>query len=392
MSGEIRSAILAAVEARQKDILDLSRRIHADPETAFQEFRTSRLLKSVLSAEGFAVSGAGDDLPTAFRAARRLGADKPCLAFTAEMDALPGLGHACGHNIIAAAATYAAVILKSVLPSAFRGTVEVIGTPAEEAGSGKVRMLDHGVFSSSDVVLQVHAHSLDTVVCQAMARRTLVVEYFGKAAHAAAAPQDGINALDALVLFYQSAALLRARFPAGCLFHGIIEEGGKAANIIPDYARGRFSLRADSMAKVANLWKMIAASAESAAAATGCRVKIEEAGPSATTFRRNAVLEDLFAGLFEDRGRAQPRRFRETYGSTDLANVSQAVPAIELMIKASDFPIHTEEFARAAAGEDGDKALLDGIFFLAYGGYRLLTEPDLLARVRRAFQESPGGM
>ena len=244
------SPILKAVEAREKDILALSRRIHADPETAFQEFRTSRLLKSVLAAEGFAVSGAGDDLPTAFRAVLRLGADRPRLTFTAEMDALPGLGHACGHNIIAAAATYAAVVLKSVLPPDLHATIEVLGTPAEEAGSGKVRMIKNGAFSVSDVVLQVHAHSLDTVVCQAMARRTIVVEYFGKAAHAAAAPQDGINALDALVLFYQSAALLRARFPAGCLFHGIIEEGGRAANIIPDYARGRFSLRADTTAKI----------------------------------------------------------------------------------------------------------------------------------------------
>lgn len=391
MSGDIRAAIQEAVAARRSDILDLSRRIHADPETAFQEFRTSRLLKDVLSAEGFEISGAGDDLPTAFRAALRLGADKPRLTFTAEMDALPGLGHACGHNIIAAAATYAAVILKSVLPRNVRGVIEVLGTPAEEAGSGKVRMMDQGVFSSSDVVLQVHAHSLDTVVCQAMARRSLVVEFFGKAAHAAAAPQDGVNALDALVLFYQSASLLRSRFPPGCLFNGIIEEGGKAANIIPDYARGRFSLRADSMAKAGHLWRLLTAAAEAAAAATGCRVKMEEPGPAATTFRRNAVLEDLFAGLFEERGRMQPRKLRQSYGSTDLANVSQAVPAIELMIKASDFPIHTEGFAAAAAGEGGDKALLDGIYFLACGGSRLLIEPDLLGRVRRAFLENAGG-
>jgi amidohydrolase len=391
MTKDIRLAIREALEAREKEILDLSRRIHADPETAFQEFRTSRLLKSVLSAEGFAVSGAGDDLPTAFRAAHRLGADRPCLTFTAEMDALPGLGHACGHNIIAAASTYAAVVLKSVVPPDLRGTIEVVGTPAEEAGSGKVRMIRNGAFSASDAVLQMHAHSLDTVVCQAMARRTLVVEYFGKAAHAAAAPQDGINALDALVLFYQSAALLRSRLPAGCLFHGIIEEGGKAPNIIPDYSRGQFSLRADSTAKAEKLLELITASAESAAAATGCRVKIDEPGTAATTFRRNAVLEDLFAGLFEERARTQPRKLRETYGSTDLANVSQVVPAIELMVKASDFPIHTEEFARAAAGAGGDRALLDGIYFLACGGFRLLTEPDLLARVQQAFLENADG-
>ena len=376
------------IEIRRADILELSRRIHADPELAFQEVRASRLLQDVLSAEGFAVSQATDSLPTSFRAVARLSADRPRVIFTAEMDALPGLGHACGHNIIAAAGTYAAIILKSVAGPDAGGAIEVVGTPAEERGSGKVRMIQDGVFANSDVVLQVHPHSLDTVVGQALARRTLVVEYFGKKAHAAAAPLEGINALDALVLFYHSAALARAEFPAGCLFHGIIEEGGQAPNIIPDYSRGRFSLRADTMPKLEALVEQVTAQARSAAAAIGCRCQVTEPGPGVTTFRRNAVLEDLFAGLFEDRGRSDPRKTRESYGSTDLANVSQVVPTIEPLIKASDFSIHTEEFARDAVGAGGERALLDGVFFLACGGARILTEPHLLDRIRRTFLEA----
>ena len=203
------------------------------------------------------------------------------------MDALPGLGHACGHNIIGAAGTYAAVILKSVLGHDLVGTIEVVATPAEERGSGKVRLVREGLFETSDVVLQIHPHMLDTVICQALARRTLVVEFFGRKAHAAAAPREGRNALDALVLFYHAAALPRTKLPPGTLFHGIIEAGGEAPNIIPDYARGRFSLRADAMPKLERLVDEVRRLAEKAAADTGCRVEIAEPGPGVTTFRRN---------------------------------------------------------------------------------------------------------
>ena len=383
------AGIAEEIERRRAEILDLGRRIHGDPELAFQEVRTSGLLQSVLSTEGFTVSPATPSLPTSFRAVYRLSADRPRLTFTAEMDALPGLGHACGHNIIAAAGTYAAIVLKSVIGPEVGGTIEVVGTPAEEMGSGKVRMIEDGVFEDSDVVLQVHPHTLDTVVGQALARRSLIVEYFGKKAHAAAAPGEGINALDALVLFYHSAVLPRTKLPAGCLFHGVIEKGGQAPNIIPDYARGRFSLRADTMPKLEIFLEQVTALARAAAAATGCRYQVTEPGPGVTTFRRNLTLEDLFAGLFEDRGRLDPRKIRESYGSTDLANVSQMVPTIELLVKASDFPTHTEEFARDVVGARGELALLDGVFFLACGGFRILTEPRLLDRIRQYFLEVP---
>jgi len=376
------------IERRRRDILDLSRRIHKDPELAFEEIRTSRLLQSILSAEGFDVSPAGS-LPTAFRAVHRLSTERPRVTFTAEMDALPGLGHACGHNIIAAAGTYAAIVLKSVLSHEVGGVIEVVGTPAEERGSGKIQMIRDGVFENSDVVLQIHPHSLDTVVGQALARRSLAVEYFGKKAHAAAAPREGINALDALVLFYHAAALPRTKLPTGCLVHGIIEEGGQAPNIIPDYARGRFSIRADTMPKLEALFKQVSALAHAAAAATGCRCEVSELGPGVATFKRNSVLEDLFAGLFEDRGRPDPGKIREFYGSTDLANVSRVVPTIEPLVKAGEFPIHTEEFARDVGGAGGERALLDGLFFLACAGARILTEPHLLDRIRRDFLENP---
>lgn len=387
---DIKARIAKAVEERREAILDLSRRIHADPELAFEEVRTSRLLGSLLAAEGFDVSPATDALPTSFRAAHCFSAPGPRVTFTAEMDALPGLGHACGHNIIGTAGTYAAIVLKSVMGGDGPGAIEVVGAPAEERGSGKVRLIQDGVFAGSDVVLQIHPHSLDTVVGQALARRTLVVEFFGKKAHAAAAPNEGRNALDALVLFYHAAALPRAKHPPGTLFHGIIEAGGEAPNIIPDYARGRFSLRADSMAKLDRLVGEVEGLVERAAAETGCRSNIAEPGPGVTTFRRNRVLEEIFAGLFEERGRTAPVKVRESYGSTDLANVSWAVPTIEPLVKASDLPIHTEGFARDAVAAGGERALLDGVYFLAAAAARILTEPALLARIREDFRAKAG--
>lgn len=383
---DTRADIARAVEERRAAILDLSRRIHADPELAFEEIRTSRLLQSVLLDEGFDISPTAEALPTSFRAAFGPSGEGPRVTFTAEMDALPGLGHACGHNIIGTAGTYAAIVLKSVLGPSLPGTIEVVATPAEERGSGKVRLIQEGVFAGSDVVLQIHPHSLDTVVGQALARRTLVVEFHGRKAHAAAAPQAGANALDALILFYHEAVLPRTKLPAGALFHGVIESGGEAPNIIPDYARGRFSLRADTMPKLDRLVDEAKCLADKAAAATGCRAVVSEPGPGVTTFRRNRVLETIFAPLFVERGRSDPEKVRVSYGSTDLANVSWVAPTIEPLIKASDSPIHTEGFARDAVAEGGERALLDGVYFLAAAAARILTEPGLLDRIRADFE------
>ncbi len=380
-----KSDIRGALAERQERILALSHRIHAEPELAFEEHKTSALLRETLAAEGFTIEPGPAALPTAFRALCRGRAVQPCLTFTAEMDALPEIGHGCGHNIIAAAGVYAPIVLALALGADFPGCLQVIATPAEERGSGKVTLLEAGAFAGSAVVLQMHPHSLDTVICQAMARRTLVVEYFGRKAHAAAAPQEGLNALDAMVLFYQSAALARQQFPPGCLFHGIIEQGGSSANVIPDYTRGRFSLRAERMESLELLEQRIRACAAAAAEATGCRVGLKHSGHEVSAWRRNRALEDLFAALFESIGRKEPRRLRRSFGSTDLASVSQAVPTIEIFVKASDQPIHTDGFARDAAGAGGDRALLDGVFLLASAGCRLLQEPALLEEVRASF-------
>jgi len=187
------------------------------------------------------------------------------------------------------------------------------------------------------------------------------------------------------VLFYHSLILRPGRLPAGCLLHGVIDKGGEAPNVIPDFARGRFSFRADAMSKVEPGLEVIRNAARAAAEATGCTHDVNETGPAASTYKRNTELESLFAGLLERRGRRDPVKFREAYGSTDLANVSRVCPTIELLVKAGENPIHTEGFARDAASKSGDRALLDGVFCLAAAGCRLMAEPGLRERVRKAF-------
>ncbi|OGD23700.1 MAG: hypothetical protein A2Y70_05110, partial [Candidatus Aminicenantes bacterium RBG_13_64_14] len=340
---DIYAAVEAEIERRRGEILALSHEIHARPELSFEEKETSLLLQATLEREGFAVSAGTGGLETAFRAvAEGAGGGcvggRPRLIYTAEMDALPGLGHGCGHNIIAAAAVWSAAVLKTVMGGTLEGSVEVVGTPAEERGSGKVALIEAGVFDGADAVLQMHPHALDTVVGQAMARRSLSVEFFGRKAHAAAAPGEGRNALDALVLFYHSLILQPGKLPAGCLLHGVIEEGGEAPNIIPGLARGRFSFRTDAMSKVEPGLNMIREAARAAAATTGCTQAVTETGSAATTSKRNAELENLFAALLERRGRKDPVKLRTAYGSTDLANVSHVCPTIEIMVKAGTNP------------------------------------------------------
>ncbi len=244
------NVVESEIERHRAEILALSREIHARPEPAFEEHEASRLLRSVLERNGFAVVTGIGGLPTAFRAKAIKDSNRPRIVYTAEMDALPGLGHACGHNIIGTAAVWSAALLKGLLGDGLQGTIEVVGTPAEERGSGKAALIEAGVFDDADAVLQIHPHALDTVISQAMARRSLTVEFFGKTSHAAAAPQEGRNALNALILFYHALILSPGRFPPGCLFHGVIEKGGEVPNVIPDFARGRFSFRADAMSKI----------------------------------------------------------------------------------------------------------------------------------------------
>jgi len=267
---DLKKRAVEEIDAHRDQLIELSLRIHANPETAFQEAKAAGWLSDYLEAEGFAVERGICRLDTAFRAS--YGDGRPRVAFLAEYDALAGIGHGCGHNIIAAASVGAAVAVKSIIPET-GGTVAVIGTPAEEAAGGKVFMASRGAFDDLDVAMLVHPGNRDAAVTYALACLELSVQYFGRAAHAAARPEAGINALDALVIAYNSVSALRQHIRESARIHGIITDGGQAVNVVPERSAASFLLRAEDDDYLEELKEKVLACFRAGAEATGARLE-----------------------------------------------------------------------------------------------------------------------
>lgn len=386
----LKSKVRAVVDAEAAPLLALSHQIHAHPEVAFQEVQASGWLADYLEGHGFAVERGLCDLPTAFVA--RKGSGAPVVAFLAEYDALPGIGHGCGHNIIGTASAGAGVALAAALAPG-EGTVVVFGTPAEEGGAGKVIMLRGGAFAGIDVAMEIHPSGhRDLDGLQAVARATVTVAFHGRASHAASAPEQGINALDALVLGYMGVAQLRQHIRPSERIHGIITDGGLAPNIVPAYAAGRFYVRARTERELEPLKERVLACFRAGAEATGARLEAtwtaEQTSelwtnePLAAAYRANAAA--LGRTVLESRTLAI-----STVGSTDVGNVSKAVPTIHPMIRISDHPVagHSLELTAAAASPLGDQAVLDGAKALAMTGADVIADPSLLEAARRAFAD-----
>jgi amidohydrolase len=382
----VKQQVCAVVEREREALLELSHRIHANPETAFQEYQASAWLADYLEAHGFTVERGAYGIPTAFVARR--GTGRPAVAFMAEYDALPGIGHGCGHNIIGTASAGAGVALASVLEQT-GGSVVVFGTPAEEGGSAKVTMVRRGCLEGIDVAMMVHPSGRrDVDGSPVVARATFEVEMFGRAAHASSAPDQGINALDALVIGYMGIAALRQHIPPTARLHGIITDGGQAPNIVPAHAAGRFYVRARTERELEELKERALNCFRAGALATGARMEyrwINEQTSELWTSEALAVCYRANAarlGRTVLNGREAPPM---PTGSTDMGNVSKVVPAIHPMICISDTPIpsHSLEMAAAAAGPLGDKAVLDGAKALAMTGVDVLMRPEVLAAARR---------
>jgi amidohydrolase len=376
----LKDAVRAAVDARRGELLGLSHAIHARPELAFEEHEASRLLVEVLRGQGIAVRPGAYDLPTAFVA--EFGPqDAPCVALLAEYDALPAIGHACGHNLIATAAVGAGLAL-AALGTGLPGRVRVLGTPAEEHGCGKELMARRGAFEGVDAVLMIHPAGINLVTMPCIAMAELEVVFHGVAAHAAAMPERGVNALDAMMLAYQGVAER---------IHGIVTDGGQAPNVVPERTAGRFYVRAADFQDLAPLKARVEACFRAGALATGCTVEmlwgqadyrdIHLNEPLATAFRRNA--ESLGREFFP-----LDRLPSGIQGSTDLGNVSYRVPAIHPMLAAAPphVTIHNPEFAKWAGSELGDAAALDGAKALAMTALDFFCDPELRRRAREAFE------
>jgi amidohydrolase len=389
---DAKARLAAEIDRRAEDLVDVSRRIHARPELGYEETFAHDLLTGVLEDAGLAVTRSARGVDTAFEAAA--GDEGPTIAVICEYDALPGIGHACGHNVIAAAGLGAA-LAAAALAGELGGRVRVVGTPAEEGGGGKVRLLDGGAFVGVDAALMVHPADADLTAMDVVALHQAHVTYRGEAAHAAAFPHRGRNALDAAVLGYTGVAALRQHIEPGERIHGIITDGGDKPNIVPAYTRAEWIVRSPTVAGLDVLKSRFLACLEGGAAAAGCEMEVTWIEPVYADMLDNRAIGERYRANAEALGRIvrAPSPAARVVGSTDMGNVSYAVPSIHPMIKVAPpgVPIHTPAFAGFAGGPEGDAAVIDGAKALAFTVADLWLDDGLVALARDEWLETLAG-
>ena len=386
---ELKAQAVELVDGMKDELTALSQQIHDNPEIAFHEVQAASWITERLRQHGFQVESGAAGLPTAFRATCNGQPGGPTVALLAEYDALPEIGHGCGHNIMAAAAVGAGIAVSQLMHRGnLRGTILVIGTPAEEGGGGKITMVNAGVFRDVDAAMIVHPASRTMVTRGSLASTRLALEFFGKAAHAASTPEEGINALDACILTFVNINALRQHVTSDVRIHGIITNGGAAVNIVPEYASATFSVRAADKDSALQVLARVQACAEAAAAATGATVKMSVTN-GYDNIRVNYALAAAFKANWESLGEPvlEPRP-NERMGSTDMGNVSYVVPSVHpyIAIVPETVPGHSREFCQAAVSPAGHRGLLLADKGLAMTTLDLLTDPGLLSRVKAEFE------
>ncbi|MBT2383976.1 M20 family metallopeptidase [Streptomyces sp. ISL-11] len=361
---DLKPALRARVLAHREDLLTLSRRIHAHPETAFAEHRAAGWCADFLRGHGFDVTAPAYGLDTAFTATA--GSGPVTVAIACEYDALPGLGHACGHNLIAAAGVGAALALAPHADE-LGLTVRVVGTPAEERGAGKALLLEAGAFDGVDAAMMVHPCPFEVAEFRSFALGTLSVAYTGKAAHPSLNPHEGRNAADALTVAQVALGLLRQQLPPQWKVHGVTTGAGTAPNLIPDRATAEYEIRASAAEDLRELRERVEACFRAGALATGCEVALTRPEPDYLDFRTDPGLIALWRANARELGRPEPQR-REAFACTDMGNVSHVVPSIHpvLDITGGSCGPHEPEFVEAAVSPMGEQALLDGAVGMAW--------------------------
>lgn len=385
---DLKARAAAAVQAARPEILELSARIHANPEPAFEEFQASAWCAEAVARRGFEVERPAGRLATAVRG--RLtggkGTTGPRIGVLAEYDALPGLGHGCGHNTMAASGVGAAIAL-AALRDDFAGEIVFLGTPAEERGSGKQFMLDDGLLEGLDAALLFHPSDRDMVGCMLLASEDVDVTFIGRAAHAASEPWEGRNALDAVVLLFQGIGLWRQQLPQHARVHGIVQEGGTAANIIPDRATARFMIRSTSQAYFDSMRDRFRALVAGAASMADVAGEVVFSGGS-TTMKDNRVLAGLWRSNLEAAGRVDEGIDPEHIGSSDMGNVSLVLPTIHPSLAICDHgvPWHSIESREASATPRADETTLLAATLVAQTALDLLTDQSLVDAAWREFR------
>jgi amidohydrolase len=387
---DVKARLCAEVDKRADALLEASHQIHEHPELGFEERFAHDLLTAILEDEDLAPDRGAFGVPTGFAA--RAGRAGPTIAVLCEYDALPGIGHACGHNIIAAAGLGAG-LATAALADELGGRVLVLGTPAEEGGGGKVRMAANGAFEGVDAAMMVHPAGADLCTMDVIAVQQIWVEYHGQAAHAAAFPYKGRNALDAAVLGYMNVAALRQHIRSDERVHGIFTNSGDKPNIVPKFASAQWYVRAATLRRLEPLKQRVLACLQAGADAAGCEMTYEWKDPAYADLRGNEPFMSLYAENAATLGRTvlDPRHDPvSVVGSTDMGNVSYLVPSIHPMIKVAPVhvSIHTPEFTEFARSPDGDRAVLDGAKAMAMTVADLWLDPEALATVQATFAAS----
>jgi len=385
---DLKARATAAVEASRDEILALSRAIHADPEPAFEEHRAAARVAAAIAGHGYAVEHPAGRLATAVRGrlSGGLGPGGPRIGVLAEYDALPGLGHGCGHNTMAASGVGAAIALAAVRDS-FAGEVVFLGTPAEERGSGKQFMLDDGLFEGLDAALLFHPADRDMVECPLLASEDVDVTFLGTAAHAASEPWEGRNALDAATLLLSGIGLWRQQLPHHARVHGIVLEGGTAANIIPDRATARFMIRSTDQAYFESMRERFRALVDGAAMMADVERELAFSGGS-TTMKDNLTLGGLWRANMQAAGLTDQGPDPEHIGSSDMGNVSRVLPTIHPSLAICDegVPWHSLESLRAAATPRAERTTLVAAALVAETALDLLADPSLVEAAWREFR------
>lgn len=385
---QLKKDVCAAVDGARAELLALSHAIHDEPELALEEFKAARRLSDAVEGHGIKVQRGAFGLETGYVA--EFGKDSgPNVAILSEYDALPGIGHACGHNIIATSG-YGAAIALSKLGGRLPGRVRYLGTPAEERFGGKEIMAREGAFDGTDAAMMIHPSNQNLVTMPCIAIAEVEAIFHGRSAHASAMPYRGLNALDAVVTSYQSIAQLRQHIRNTDRIHGIITEGGLAPNIVPERAACRFYVRAVDAHELAPLKARVQKCFEAGALATGCTLEVHWGDTDYLDLKTNWPM----AEMYERNAIALGREFFPVKdlppgyaGSTDMGNVSHRVPSIHPMLGVAPggVIIHNPEFTRYAASEAGDQAVIDGAKSLAMTALDLMADPAMLAQARADF-------
>ncbi|MCI0548592.1 MAG: M20 family metallopeptidase [Candidatus Rokubacteria bacterium] len=380
-----KEAITQTVDRLGDELEALSRKIHDHPELAYQEERACGWLCEFLGSKGFKVEKGVGGVDTAFRATIETGAG-PTIAILCEYDALPGIGHACGHNVIATSGAGAGAALAVRTDQLPAGRVQVIGTPAEEGGGGKVKLIAAGLFKDVDCAMMIHGFDRTLLHQDLLGIVRTTFEFHGRASHASADPWEGVNALDACVAMFNAVSMLRQQVRPDCRIHGIITNGGAAPNIIPEYAAATFYVRAPRIDTMWELHQRVVACAEGAARAAGATVTVTQHEGVYEPLRSNRVLLDLFAANMQAAGLVEGAAIPDRLGSSDVGNVSQVVPAIQPMVAIAPLgtAIHTREFAAAAVTPLARAGMLAAAKTMAATTFDLLADP---ARVQAAKAE-----